>query len=122
MGESPEFGMYVPSSKTRIISVSLCGWHQNGRKESEYGSHVEQMMKNVDIDETTAFLDHVYWRCTQRERKPNETIIEQYKKMFESRVSAGSNKIIGMGKPHAQTVAWSYDMEGHAQKMRRAIL
>ena len=37
--------------------------------------------------------------------------------MFESRISAGATeKITGWQKPHAQTVAWSYDMGGHAQK------
>ena len=35
-------GMYVRSSKTRlIIFVSFCG-HLNGWKEAEYGSHVEK--------------------------------------------------------------------------------
>ena len=33
---------------------------------------------------------------SQRECKPNETIIEQYKKMFESRISAGATeKLLG---------------------------
>ena len=37
--------------------------------------------------------------------------------MSESRSSAGATeKIPGWQTPHAQTVAWSYDMEGHAQK------
>ena len=68
-------------------------------------------MKNVDIDEPTSFLDHVYLGCTQRECKPNETIIEQYTKMFESRICA-----LGWQKRHAQTLAWSSDTEGHVQK------
>ena len=37
--------------------------------------------------------------------------------MVESRISAGATeKLRGWEKPHAKTVAWSYDMEGHAQK------
>ena len=37
--------------------------------------------------------------------------------MFESQVSAGATeKLQGWEKPHAKNVAWSYDMEGHAQK------
>ena len=32
--------------------------------------------------------------------------------MFESRISAGATG----EKPHAKTVAWSHDMEGHARK------
>ena len=46
------------------------------------------MMKHVDIDEPASFLDHVYLGCTQCES--NESIIEQCKKMFESRISAGA--------------------------------
>ena len=49
-------------------------------------------MINVDLDEPTSFLDHVYWGCTQRECKHNETNIEQYKKMFEARISAGATE------------------------------
>ena len=40
---------------------------------------------------------------------------EQYEKMFEPRISAGTEKLLGLEKPHSQTVAWSYDMEGHAR-------
>ena len=76
-------------------------------------------MKNVDIDEPISLLDHVYMGCTQRECEPNETIIEQYKHMFESRISAGATeKLLGWQRPHAQTVAWSYDMEGTCSKVR----
>ena len=77
---------------------------------------MKEIFQNVDIDETTSFLDLVYLGCTQRECKTNETIVEQYTKMFESRISAGATeKLPGLQKPHAET-AWSYDMEGHAQK------
>ena len=37
----------------------------------------KNLMKNVDIDEPTSFLDHVYLGCTQRECKSNVAIIEQ---------------------------------------------
>ena len=52
----------------------------------------------------------------QQECKPNEKIIEQYNKMFESRISAGATeKLPGWNKPRAKTLAWSYDIEGHAR-------
>ena len=74
-------------------------------------------MKLVDLGEPTLFLDHVHLRCTQRECKPNETFKNEYRKMFESRISAGATENLpGWEKPHAQIVAWSYDMEGHAEK------
>ena len=72
-------------------------------------------MKNVDLDEPTSFLDHENLGCTQRECKPNEIIIREYREMFESRISAGATeKLLEWRKPHAKTVAWSHDMEGHA--------
>ena len=39
------------------------------------------------------------------------------RKMFESRIYVGATeKLPGCEKPHAKTVAWSNDMEGHARK------
>ena len=53
---------------------------------------MDLMSKNVDLDEPTSFLDHVYYLgCTQRECKPNDIIIDQYRKMFESRISSWSD-------------------------------
>ena len=72
-------------------------------------------MKNVDIEEPTSFLEHVYFRM-HRECKPNGKIIEQYNKMFESRISGATEKLSGWDKLSAKTSAWSYDMEGHARK------
>ena len=65
---------------------------KNGWKEAEYGSVWKQLMNNVDIGEPASFLDHENLGCTQRECKPNETIVEQYKKMFESRIYAGDKQ------------------------------
>ena len=38
--------------------------------------------------------------------------------MLQSRISAGATeKLPEWQKPHAQTLAWTSDMEGHAQKL-----
>ena len=50
----------------------------------------KKLMKHVDIDEPTSFLDHVHLGCTQRECKPTETIIEQCTMMSESRICVGA--------------------------------
>ena len=85
--------------------------------EAEFSSCVEELMKNVDIEEPTSFLVHVYLGCTQRECKPNEKIVGQYNKMFESSISAGTTeKGPGWDKLREKTSAWSYDMEGRARK------
>ena len=47
--ENTELGMSIWSSKTTVIFVGTRGWYQNGCKEAQYGSHVEQ------IDEECGF-------------------------------------------------------------------
>ena len=64
------------------------------------------------------FLITYYLGCTQGECKPDEIAIKDYREKFESRISAGATEKLPGEKPHAKTVAWSYDMEGRAQKMR----
>ena len=54
-------------------------------------------MKLVGLGEPTSFPDHVYWGCTQRECKPNENKIDEYRKMFESRIAP--EKLPGWEKP-----------------------
>ena len=78
----------------------------------------KKLMKHVDLDEPTSFLDHKNLGCTQRECKPNETIIERYTQMFESRISAGATEKIQGGKSLTQE-PWpgpTTCMEGHARK------
>ena len=59
----------------------------------------KKLMNNVDLDELRSFLDHVYLGCTQRECKPNEIIIDEYRKMFETRISAAASaKLPGWGE------------------------
>ena len=77
----------------------------------------KKLVKNVDLEEPTSFLDHVYLGCIQRECKPNEIIIEQHSEMFESRISAEATKNYQGGKNLTQkNVEWPCDMEGYAQK------
>ena len=55
--------------------------------------------KEVDLGEPTSFLDHVYLRCAQRQCERSKDIIDNYRTMFESRISAESNwKITMLGK------------------------
>ena len=45
--------------------------------------------KEVDLGEPTSFLDHVYLGCTQRQCEISKDIVDNYRTMFESRISAG---------------------------------
>ena len=108
--------MFVHRRQGLFLSVYVDDIKMSGKKQN-LAPMWKKLMKNVDIDEPTPFLDHVCLGCTQRECKPNGAIIEQYTKNFESRISAGATeKLPGWQSPHAHTVAWSYDMEGHVQK------
>ena len=46
------------------------------------------LMKDVDLEEPTSFLDHVYLGCTQRECTKNHEIVTKCKDMFEASISA----------------------------------
>ena len=72
-------------------------------------------MKDVDLGEPTSFLDHVYLVCTQRQCEISKDIVDNYRAMFESRISAVRTEKL----PYSEIFrisSWSYDMEGHAQK------
>ena len=56
--------------------------------------------KEVDLGEPKTFLDHVHLGYTQRQCEINKDIVDNYRAMFESRISAG-----GTEKRHCQT-AW----------------
>ena len=71
--------------------------------------------KEVDLGEPTSFLDHVYLGCTQRQCQISKDIVDNYRTMFESRISAGGTEKL----PFPQNLSissWSYDMAGHAKK------
>ena len=60
-------------------------------------------------------LDHVYLGCTQRQCEISKDIVDNYRSMFESRISAGSVEKL----PYPQNLgisSWSYDKAGHAKK------
>ena len=44
--------------------------------------------KEVDLGEPTSFRDHVYLGCTQRQCAISKDIVDNYRTMFESRISA----------------------------------
>ena len=74
-------------------------------------------MRDVDLGEPTSFLDHVYLGCTQRECQISKDIVDDYRNMFESRISVGAmEKLPVSEKSDANISSWSCDMEGDAKK------
>ena len=48
--------------------------------------------KEVDLGQPTSFLDHVYLGCTQRQCEISKDIDDNFRTMFESRISAGATE------------------------------
>ena len=71
--------------------------------------------KEVDLGEPTSFLDHVYLGCTQRQCEISKNTVDNYRAMFESRISAERTEKL----PYSENLrisSWSCDVEGHAKK------
>ena len=56
-------------------------------------------MTDVDMGEPTSFLDHVYLGYTQRECQISKDIVDNYRSMFETRISAGATENCKEHKP-----------------------
>ena len=81
------------------------------------------LMKDVVLGEPTSFLDHVHVGCTQRECQTSKDIVDNYRNIFKSRISAGATeKPPCSGKPVVVISSWSHDMVGPAKKCVGAIL
>ena len=53
------------------------------------------LMKDVDLEEPTSFLNHVYLGCTQSQYEISKDIVGNFRAMFESRISAeGTEKYL----------------------------
>ena len=48
--------------------------------------------KEVDLGDSTSFLDHEKLGCTQRQCEISKDIVDIYRTMFESRISAGATE------------------------------
>ena len=68
-----------------------------------------------DLGESTSFLDHVYLGCTQNQCEISKDIVDNYRTMFGSRISAEATEKLPCSE-NLCISSWSYDMEGHAKK------
>ena len=73
------------------------------------------LKKEVGLGEPTSFLDHENLGCTQRQCEISKDIVDNYRTMFESRISAGGTEKLPYSENH-RISSWSYDMEGRAEK------
>ena len=85
--------VFICQPRKKTILVCVCGRYQTGwQKQNINPPHGKILMKDVDLGETTSFLDHVHLECTQRECKISCEIVANYRDTFESRISAGAKE------------------------------
>ena len=93
---------FVNREKGLFLSVYVDDIKMAGKKQ-----HINPMwkilMKDVDLGEPTSFLAHVYLGCTQRECQISKDIVDKYKSMFESWISAGTKE--KLRKPETNTIS-----------------
>ena len=77
-------------------------------KTENLGPTWKILMKDVDLGEPTSFLDHVYLGCTQRECQISKDIVDNYRSMFESRISARPTEKCQKQKPRGNLMPKRY--------------
>ena len=106
--------LFVHREKGLFLSVLVDDIKLAGKKQN-IDLMWKILKKEVDLGEPTFFLDHENLGCTQRQCKISKDIVDNYRTMFESRISAVRTEKL----PFPQNLcisSWSYDLEGHAQK------
>ena len=73
-------------------------WKKEFDRNVNQLSNLDHVTTDREIDETRwsgesmLILDHVYLGCTQRECKPNEGLIDEYRKIIDGRISGGASE------------------------------
>ena len=95
----------------------LCTWMtQNWLERNKNLDPMWKLLnKEVDLGEPTSFLDHENLGCTQRQCQISKDIVDNYRTMFESRISAGGVEKLPFPQ-NLRISSLSYDMAGHAKK------
>ena len=83
--------LFVHREKGLFLSVYVDDIKLAGKKQN-LDPMWKLLNKEVDLGEPTSFLDHVYFGCTQRQCQISKDIVDNYRTMFESRISAGEQK------------------------------
>ena len=106
--------LFVHREKGLFLSVYVDDIKLAGNKQC-IDPMWKELNKEVDLEEPTSFLDHVFLGCTQRQYKISKDIVDNHKTMFESRISARATEKLSCSE-NLSISSCSYDMEGHAKK------
>ena len=79
--------LFVHREKGLFLSVYVDDIKLAGKKHN-IDPMWKVLNKEVDLEEPTSFLDHVFLGCTQRQCEISKDTVDNYRAMFESRISA----------------------------------
>ena len=79
--------LFVHREKGLFLSVYVDDIKLAGKKQN-LDPMRKVLNKEVDLGEPTSFLDHVYLGCTQRQCQISKDMVDNYRTMFEPRISA----------------------------------
>ena len=96
-------------SSVYVDDIKLAGKKQN------FDPMWKGLNKEVDLGEPTSVVDHEKLGCTQRQCEISKDIVDNYRTMFQSRISAGATEKLPCSE-NLRISSWSYDMEFHAKK------
>ena len=80
---------YVHREKGLFLSVYVDDIKLAGKKQN-INPMWNVLNKEVDLEEPKSFLDLVYLGCAQRQCEISKDIVDNYRTMFESSISAGA--------------------------------
>ena len=121
LGKSSKLGMLIRYPiKGLFLSVYLDDIKLAG-KEQNISPTWKILMKDGWFGRTNIIPRPCIFGLHSRECQISKDIVDNYRNMFGSRISAGATEKLpetkGTGKLDAETISsWSYDMEGHAKK------
>ena len=100
--------LFVHREKGLFLSVYVDDLKLAGQKQN-LDPMWKLLDKEVDLGEPTSSLDHVFLGCTQRQSEISKNTVDNYRTMFESRISAGGVEKLPFPQ-NLRISSWSYDM------------
>ena len=94
-----ELGILLVPWKHGLFSSIYVDDIKISEEKQTMGPMCKKLMKNVDLEDPTSFLDNEYLECTQRECKTNEIIFEKYtKKVWITSFCSSNWKVTRLGE------------------------
>ena len=92
LGESSKLGMFFFSREKRMVLFVYVDDIKLAGKKENISPTWKILMKDVDLGEPTSFLEHVSLGCAQRECQTSKDLVDNFRNVFESKISEGATE------------------------------